>query len=85
MERIKNVEENILVKLSLNNKQLFIIAEDFFNNAIVKVGYYFKDNLKFKKVIDEREIRNLDEIVNNLNKLRYIYCGIVTYEKENFL
>ncbi len=85
MERVKNIEKNIIAKLSLNNKQFFIIAERPFNNAIIKVVYYFKDNLKLKKVVDDREMRNLDEIVNNLNKLRYIYCGIVTYEKEKFL
>lgn len=75
----------ILAKLKIKNKQFFIIQDKIRENSIVQVGYYFQDKLKLRKVTNINEIEILDEVIHKLNQLRYIYCGVITYEKQEYL
>lgn len=74
-----------LAKLKIKNKQFFIMQDKIRENSIVQVGYYFQDELKLRKVTNINEIEILDEVINKLNQLRYIYCGVITYEEQDYL
>ena len=74
-----------LAKLKIKNKQFFIMQDKIRENSIVQVGYYFQDELKLRKVTNINEIEILDEVINKLNQLRYIYCGAITYEEQDYL
>lgn len=74
-----------LAKLKIKNKQFFIMQDKIRENSIVQVGYYFQDELKLRKVTNINEIKILDEVINKLNQLRYIYCGVITYEEQDYL
>lgn len=74
-----------LAKLKIKNKQFFIMQDKIRENSIVQVGYYFQDELKLRKVTNINEIEILDEVIYKLNQLRYIYCGVITHEKQDYL